>query len=102
MVGKKSQKDEKIPEEISPLENFEPYVFTTIVTCNMKIEEKNSEFHNNEILIAKLYCPVVKPDFFILNNSREFDFGPTAIGTTERKMVFVKNISNRYFTDFSF
>ncbi|XP_033210922.1 cilia- and flagella-associated protein 74-like [Belonocnema kinseyi] len=103
LVGKKSQKDEKlemssweeIQEEISPLEYFEPYVFTTIVTCNLKIEEKNSEFRNNEILAAKLYCPVVKPDFLILNNSREFDFGPTAVGTTDRKMLFVKNISNR-------
>lgn len=84
----------KLLEEVSLLETFEPYISTIFVTCTIDLETKNDS-KRNELLFLKLVCPVTKPEILILNQNCEIAFGPTAIGTSSRKLLFVKNISNK-------
>ncbi|XP_012289079.1 cilia- and flagella-associated protein 74-like [Orussus abietinus] len=85
---------DKLPGENFLLENFENYVATVNAVCIVGVRMKNGT-RRDERNYIKLTCPVVKPDILILNSTRVFSFGPTAIGTSSRKFLSVKNISNK-------
>lgn len=81
--------------ECDLLENFEAYSTTINVTCSIEIETTDG-ISREETLFAKLHCPVIKPAIIILNATREISFEPTFIGSSSRKFLSVKNISDRY------
>ncbi|XP_076390598.1 cilia- and flagella-associated protein 74 [Megachile rotundata] len=83
----------ELPSEIDPLETLEPSISTIFVTCVIDLETRDNKNHN-ELLFAKLICPVTKPDIIILKG-HEIDFGSTGIGLSSRQLLFVKNISTR-------
>ncbi|CAL7945540.1 unnamed protein product [Xylocopa violacea] len=85
---------DKLTRENSLLETFEPCVSTIFITCAIDIEMKNG-LKRNELLFAELICPITRPEILLLNEDREIVFERTAIGTSARKFLFVKNISNR-------
>ncbi|KAF7417669.1 hypothetical protein HZH68_000322 [Vespula germanica] len=80
--------------ECDLLENFEAYSTTIDVACSIEIETADG-ISREETLFAKLYCPVIKPAIIILNTTREISFEPTIIGSSSRKFLSVKNISDR-------
>lgn len=86
---------DKLAGEISLLESFEPCITTIFVTCTIDLEETKNKRKHEELLFVKLICPITRPEILILNEDREIAFGPTAIGTSSRKFLFVKNISNQ-------
>ncbi|CAK9817272.1 Cilia- and flagella-associated protein 74 [Anthophora quadrimaculata] len=85
---------DKLAGEISLLENFEPYISTIFVTCMIDLEMRNGAKYD-ELLYAKLICPITRPDILILNENREITFGLTATGTSARKLLLIKNISTQ-------
>ncbi|XP_076765106.1 cilia- and flagella-associated protein 74-like [Xylocopa sonorina] len=85
---------DKLTGENNLLETFEPCVSNILITCTINMEVKNG-LKRNERLFAKLICPITRPEVLLLNEDREIVFGRTAIGTSARKFLFVKNISNR-------
>ncbi|XP_043510296.1 uncharacterized protein LOC122528826 [Frieseomelitta varia] len=100
--GKKEKEEEgkvsdvdKLAGEISLLESFEPCISTIFVTCTIDLEETRNKRKHEELLFVKLICPITRPEILVLNEVREIAFGPTAIGTSSRKFLFVKNISNQ-------
>ncbi|KOC68528.1 hypothetical protein WH47_06319 [Habropoda laboriosa] len=93
----KSEKDEKSTQkagEIRLLETFEPRIATIFITCMIELEMKNGSKYD-ELLFAKLTCPITRPEILILNENREINFGSTAIDTSSRKFLLIKNISTR-------
>ncbi|KOX79664.1 hypothetical protein WN51_02930, partial [Melipona quadrifasciata] len=86
---------DKLSGEISLLESFEPCISTIFVTCTIDLEETKNKRKREELLFVKLICPITRPEILVLNEDRKIAFGPTAIGTSSRKFLFVKNISNQ-------
>ncbi|KAK1124220.1 hypothetical protein K0M31_006595 [Melipona bicolor] len=100
--GKREKEEEdkvsdvdKLFGEISLLESFEPCISTIFVTCTIDLEETKNKRKHEELLFVKLICPITRPEILVLNEDRKIAFGPTAIGTSSRKFLFVKNISNQ-------
>lgn len=94
MEEKKIPEVDKVTGEISLLETFERCISTIFVTCTIDLEMKDGT-KRDELLFVKLICPISRPEILVLNEDREIAFGPTAIGTSSRKFLFVKNISNQ-------
>ncbi|KZC08651.1 hypothetical protein WN55_11236 [Dufourea novaeangliae] len=83
------------PSEDAPLlETIDPRVSTIFITCSIDLDFDDST-RRNELLFVKLICPVTRPEILILNKNPVIVFGPTAIGTSSRRFLLVKNISNK-------
>ncbi|XP_078034309.1 uncharacterized protein LOC144468598 [Augochlora pura] len=85
---------DKLAEEASLLETFEPKVLTIFATCFIDLTTKDGQ-KREELLFVKMVCPVTRPEIVILDKYPDIKFGPTAIGTSSRKILRIKNISTK-------